>query len=241
MLLSLPVALPAQPSNPGGSPVRYEPLDSWPYAYEDFISGVVRTRKGGTLEYDQLNVNIANGKLHYVEKGTIMQADMNNVYTVLVGAEVYINYMGTLYKVLDELEKGAYLSRVSVDVDRLNSTDIGYGVSSSTATSRRTTLTGLGIDSAGGNNMTDMSMSRAIEQKGSGSVLPLKTETYFYVYNILIPATRRDVLATPGVDPKAAKEFMKKNKVNWNKPLTQYPLIDFLYDQLDAYNKKNKQ
>lgn len=177
----------------------------------------------------------------HVEKGTIMQADMNNVYTVLVGAEVYINYMGTLYKVLDELEKGAYLSRVSVDVDRLNSTDIGYGVSSSTATSRRATLTSLGIDSAGGNNMTDMSMSRAIEQKGSGSVLPLKTETYFYVYNILIPATRRDVLATPGVDSKAAKEFMKKNKVNWNKPLTQYPLIDFLYDQLDAYNKKNKQ
>lgn len=239
-LVLLPFTAEAQPSNPSDGGIRYEPLDSWPYAYENFLPGVVRTRKGDALEYTQLNVNLASGKLHFVEKGTIMQADMNTVYTVLVLSDVYINNLGVLYKVEREQAKGAYLSRRSIDMDRFNSVDIGYGVSSTTASSRKATLTGLGFNAAGGGNVADMSISRAIEQKGSGSVLPLKTDHYFYVYNILIPATKRDVLATPGVDKKAAKEFFKSSKINWNKPQTQYPLIDFLYDQLDAFNKKNQ-
>ena len=53
----------------------YEPMDTWPYLYERFEPGNVRTTQGTLFPYAALNICIADGTLHYIEKGKIMQAD----------------------------------------------------------------------------------------------------------------------------------------------------------------------
>lgn len=45
----------------------YEPTTSWPYIYEQFMPGHIKTHQGGDISYDKLNVNLVSGRVHYVE------------------------------------------------------------------------------------------------------------------------------------------------------------------------------
>ena len=229
----------AQYQQPGSASL-YKPLSTWPFRFEEFQEGVVRTVKGNLLEYSSLNVSVIDGKLMYINKGTIMQADMLNVYTAQVGTEIYINIYGKLHRVLQEVEKGAIVDLTSVDMEEMGKTNIGYGISSSTASMRNTTLAGLGVDAATGVNGDSVPLSQAEQQKHNGSVLPLRQDTYFYVYRILVPATKRDVINAPGVNKADAKAFFKTTKVKWNNPATLVPVVDFLYEQFDKTNKSQQ-
>lgn len=219
----------------------YEPMSSWPYLFEEFGSGAVRTAKGNLLEYASLNVSVADGKLHYVEKGTIMQADMMNVYTARIGDDVFVNIYGKMYKVLRETEKGAVVELKTVDMEEMKKTDIGYGISSTTASKTNTSLSGIGVDSllgaAYGVSIDSVPLSQAEQQKHAGSLLPLKEDTFFYVYRILVPATRRDVTNAAGVDKAEAKAFFKAHKIKWSNPESLMEVVDFLYGQFDRANK----
>ena len=64
---------------------EYEPTTNWPYVYEEFIPGHIKTHQGADISYDRLNVNLVSGKVHYVEDGVIMQADLNTI-ALLKGA-----------------------------------------------------------------------------------------------------------------------------------------------------------
>ncbi len=210
----------------------YEPMDTWPYLYERFESGNVRTTQGTLFQYSALNICIADGSLHYIEKGKIMQADMGHVFTVLVGdRDVFVNAGGKMYQVLLENEDGSVLKRTSVDVEELNKVDIGYGVSSSTASRTNTSLAGLGMETLDGVNMVNMTINSAESRKNTGKVLPLKESLYLNIGGRLIPANKREVQQV--VDKNAAKAFFKANKIKWNKPESLVLLLPFLQEQLN--------
>ncbi len=210
----------------------YEPMDTWPYKYEHFQAGNIRTTKGTLFEYKALNVNLADGKLHYIENDKIMQADMGRVFTALIGdMDVYVNAGGKMYQVLGENEYGSVLKLTSVDMDELNKVDIGYGVSSSTASRTNTTLAGLGMENLNGVNMVSMTLANAENRKHTGMVLPLKERFFLNIDGKLIPANKREVMDV--VDKKAAKDFFKANKIKWNKPESLVLLLPFLKEQLN--------
>lgn len=209
----------------------FEPMDSWPYLYYNFENGRVRTAKGALLDYNSLNVNIVDGSLHFIKAGTIMKADMTQMYTALIGdTDVYVNAGGKMYQILLESEHGYVLCGTSVDMDELNKVDIGYGVSSSTASRTNTSFAGLGMDNISGINMSNMTLTRAEQQRSAGMLLPVKKTTYLLVNDYLIPAGRRDI--EQFVDKKAVKAFFKENKINWKKPETMEPLLVFLEEHL---------
>ena len=161
-----------------------------------------------------------------------MQADMGHVFTVMVGdKDVFVNAGGKMYQVLLENEDGSVLKRTSVDVEELNRVDIGYGVSSSTASRTNTSLAGLGMETLDGVNMVNMTITSAEGRKNTGKVLPLKEKLYLNIGGRLVPATKRDVQQV--VDKDAAKAFFKANKIKWNKPESLMLLLPFLEEQLN--------
>lgn len=210
----------------------YEPMDTWPYLYERFEPGNVRTTQGTLFPYAALNICIADGTLHYIEKGKIMQADMGHVFTVMVGdKDVFVNAGGKMYQVLLENEDGSVLKRTSVDVEELNRVDIGYGVSSSTASRTNTSLAGLGMETLDGVNMVNMTISSAESRKNTGKILPLKETLYLNIDGRLVPANKREIQQV--VDKNAAKAFFKANKIKWSKPESLALLLPFLKEQLN--------
>ena len=78
-----------------------------------------------------------------------MLADMNSIYTVKIGDDVYVNVMGRLYKVMSELDKGLVLMQESLDEDKLNKVDIGYGVSSAAGSAVGSSAAGSAAGAAG--------------------------------------------------------------------------------------------
>lgn len=207
---------------PLSSDFRFEPLDSWPYTNEVFSEGAVRTINGSFLDYALLNVHIPSGRLHYVQNGTIMQADMAKILTARIGDDVYINVMGKMQKVLEETEAGAISLLTSVDTEELNKVNIGYGVTSSTASTSSATLGLMDLNNLGFN----ITFSQAEEKKTTGAILPLKTELFFLVEGKVIPANKKAVIGICGKED--TKAFLKVNKVKWNKPATLVPVLDFL-------------
>ena len=48
---------------------KFEPTTTWPYLYGNFSPGAVFNNKGNTISYDKINININNGKMHFVKDG----------------------------------------------------------------------------------------------------------------------------------------------------------------------------
>ena len=161
-----------------------------------------------------------------------MQANMTQVFTALVKeSDVYVNIGGKMYLVVVETDDGSILKRTTVDVDELSKVDIGYGVSSSTASRTNTSLAGLGMETLDGVNMVNMTITSAEQQKNSGKILPLKETLYLFVSGKLIPANKREIQQL--VDKDSAKAFFKANKIKWNKAESLLPLLPFLKEHLN--------
>ncbi len=208
-----------------------EPMDTWPYLYQNFMSGAVRTSTGVLLEYSSFNICVVDGSLHYIKDGVIMKADMSKVFTALVGEDdVYINTLGRMSKIILETEDGAVVKNYAVDFEKLKKVEIGYGVTSSTASSRNTSLSLLGMETISGVNMVDMSLNRAEQQKGSGKYIPLKTEVSLLVNGRLIPANKKSIQDICG--KTQTQEFLKKNKVKWSKAETLAPVLGFVKEHI---------
>lgn len=207
----------------------FKPRETWPFLYENFQPGVLRLTDG-TLAADALfNVAVPDGTLMFVgEDETIMQADMSRIYTVRVGDDTFVNVMGRLYKVLSEVEGGALVLGAEVDVDQLNKVSIGYGISSSTASAQGLVNILDGRFDAGGR-----SVAQSEQDKYSGKELPVKETFYLKIGMQLIPASRSEVLNTPGVDKKAANAFFKQEKIKWRDPASLEKLLSFVAQQLN--------
>ena len=224
-------AFSAQAQDSYGENPTYRPRDSWPYIYERFQPGTVRTASGDLMEYQSFNICIENGRIHYIYNGKIMEADMAKVFTAKIEEDVYVNVGGKMYRVFVQTNDGAIVFLTSIDIDELQKVDIGYGVSSSTASQTNTSLDLL----LGGNTISSVIVSQTLtvaeQQKNTGKELPVKEECFFLVRGRLIPASKHDIQEAVGKD--AAKPFFKENKLKWNKPESLIPVLALLNANMD--------
>lgn len=205
----------------------YEPRETWPFLYEEFTEGTTRTSSGELITDAPFNITVTDSKLLYIKDDKIMLADMKSVHTVKINDDIYLNVMGSLYKVLSELDLGVVLMQNALDVDQLNKVKIGYGVSSSTGSAM-----GLQVSLDGRFDFVNMSVQQSRHDKDSGEVLPMRESYFVYVNNTLIPATQRTVTTWPGVDKKEASDFIKKEKIKWKQTESLEKLVIFLNAQL---------
>jgi len=202
----------------------YKPRETWPYLLEEFTSGGVHTSGGEDLNDGWYNVSVIDGKLHYIKDGRIMEADMRLIQYARIGRALYVNRFGKMEEVLAEEGPNALLKSAIVDLDELAKADIGYGVSSATASTQN--LSGMEISGISQN----MELETAIAGAKVGRVLPLRVSYYFLLGARQIDATKSAVLALPGIDKADAKAYFKQEKIKWSKPESLAKVLKYLTD-----------
>jgi len=203
---------------------KYTPTEPWPYLYEEFTPGNVFTSLEGTIGYDQLNVNIIDGKLHYIKEGTIMEAAMGGIHVVGIDKDVYLNVGGKLMLLLKEADHCAVVKGTEIDYDEMAKVNIGYGKSATASTQN------ISLMSLSGSDNLNKSLSVVEQTKYNGKVLPLKEHIYLVVDGILVRATKSDVISTGWADKKEVSSFVKTNKIKWNDPEGLSLLGEYLYE-----------
>ena len=207
----------------------YQPRETWPFIYESFQTGNARTLDGTLVTDAPFNVAVHDGTLMYVGKDdTIMRCDMTHVYSAMLGEDPYVNVMGRMYKVLSELDCGMVLLGTEIDTEAQSKVNIGYGISTSTASSQSLAL------------MMDGrfdTMGRKIQQteldKFRGNVLPTRQTYYLRIGATLIPASKQEILSLPGVDKKEANAFLKQERIKWKEVPSLEKLLVFVSTQLN--------
>ncbi|MBO4435158.1 MAG: hypothetical protein J5769_06895 [Bacteroidales bacterium] len=202
----------------------YKPRETWPYLLEEFTSGGVHTSGGDNLNEGWYNVSVIDGKLHYIKDGRIMEADMRLIQYARIGRKMYVNRFGKMEEVVAEEGPYMLLRSAIIDMDEFAKADIGYGVSSATASTQN--LTGMDISGISQN----MELEAAIAGAKVGKVLPLKIQYGFMLGPRWIEASKSAVLALPGIDIPAAKAFFKQEKIKWSKPESLAKVLKYLSD-----------
>lgn len=202
----------------------FEPRESWPYLLEEFSPGTVRTAGGTVLSEGLYNISVVDGSLHYVNDGTILAADMRQVMMLKMADKLYVNRLGRMMEVLQEETGGYYLIRdVAVDLEQLAKADIGYGVSSATASTQR--LSSFGME---GQGTVNMNLTTAISNAQAGAVLPLVEKIYFLLGSRQVEASRAEFLAIPGLDKTDAKAFLKAEKIKFGRMEDLVKVLQYL-------------
>lgn len=204
---------------------RYQPTEPWPYLYEDFQPGNIFTNKEETLGYQELNVNVINGRLHYVDNGTIMEANMLNIHVVGIEKDVYLNVGGRLMRVLREGEHCAVVLGTEVDYDEMAKSNIGYGRSAVASTQD------ISLMSLEGSNNNNKSMLEVQKTKYNGKALPLRETTFLVVDGRLFPTDRQSLLKESGVDRKVFSDFIKTEKIRLKKWEDLEKVGEFIHNQ----------
>lgn len=208
---------------------EYSPRETWPFLYESFQPGAARTRDGSLVTESRFNVAVHDGSLMYIGKDeVIMRSDKSRIYTAKIGEDVFLNVGGRMYKVLSELDCGAVLLGTEIDVDKQNTVQIGYGISSSTASAQ-----GVSVQMDGRFDTVNKSLQQTEMDKFRGEVLPVKEILYLRIGLELIPATRQEILNLPGMDKKAATAFFKQEKIKWRETASLEKLLVFVNEQLN--------
>ena len=205
----------------------YQPRETWPFVYEEFLDGATRTLDGSLTSDAQFNVSVTDGSLLYIsDDGIIRKPDMSRVYTAKVGEDVYVNIMGKMYKLLSELDCGLVVMGMEVDRDEMDKVNIGYG-KSSVASAQNISL--IAID---GGNGANKSLETFRTSKYDGRELPVKQNYFLRIGLRLIPASRQEILSLPGMDKKAANAFFKQEKIRWKEVPSLEKLLVFVNEQL---------
>ena len=209
---------------------RFEPTSTWPYLYGNFSKGTVLNNKGNTIDYDRLNVNVINGKMHFVKDGKIMEADMGTVYVVRVNEDVYLNCQGKLMKVEKESENGAVVTYREVDRDKMSRANIGYGTSA-VASTRNISIVEVeaNIGSSGAIPTLNRSLDEASKSIYDGDPLVLKQSTFLVIDVYLVPAKKKDVTEDARFDSAKVEKFIKDHKITWNRHEDLSSLVEFLH------------
>ena len=204
---------------------RYNPTEPWPYLYEDFQPGNIFTNKEETLGYQELNVNVINGRLHYVDNGTIMEANMLNIHVVGIEKDWYLNVGGRLMRVLREGEHCAVVLGTEVDYDEMAKSNIGYGRSAVASTQD------ISLMSLEGSNNNNKSMLEVQKTKYNGKALPLRETTFLVVDGRLFPTDRQSLLKESGVARKMLSDFIKTEKIRLKKWEDLEKVGEFIHNQ----------
>ena len=201
----------------------FDPKDTWAYLYESFTTGNVYNSKGDVLLTAPLNVSVLDGKLHYLKGDKIIEADMLQVYTAVIEKDTYMNVGGKMHRILSKSDKSAVLEIVEVDMDKLSKAEIGYGITSATASVQ-------GLHMAAMANYVNTTYKDANENKGAGERIPIKEHTFLLTRGTLVPAKKREVVKLPGLDKKAAEAFFKEEKIKWNNNEDLQKVADYISD-----------
>lgn len=204
---------------------RYNPTEPWPYLYEDFRPGNIFTNKESTIGYRELNVNVINGRLHFIDNGMIMEANMMNIHVVGIEEDVYLNVGGRLMRLLREGEHCAVVLGTEVDYDEMAKSNIGYGRSAVASTQD------VSLMSLEGSNNNNKSLLEAQKTKYNGKVLPLRQTTYLVVDGRLYPTDRQSLLKESGVDRKVMSDFFKAEKIRLKQQEDLEKVGEFIHNQ----------
>ena len=210
---------------------KFQPTVTWPYLYRDFQNGVIKM--AGGIEQTSAAVNITlDGKIHYINEKDqkVMEADIARVFTARLGNDVYVNVAGKMMKLLavGDDENSVLVCETAVNADEMNKSDIGYGISSATAST-------MNVNSllSAGSTLVDMPLNSIMEARDTGEKVPVKQTTYFRIGINVIPATKSAVMGSSLVDKDAAKAFFKSNKIKWNDTKSLTGVLNFLSDQIN--------
>lgn len=189
---------------------QYEPRESWPYLLEEFQQGQIKTGGGTVLNEGFYNICVTDGKLHFVNGGTIMVADMRQVATAQIGEGLYLAYMGKMFEAVVATPSCFLLKETTVDLDEYGKSEIGFGIRSTTASTQ-------GIASVNlGDGAINQSLDTALARAKSGAALPLKENWWFLVGGRLYDASKRTFLQMEDIDANDAKAFLKKERIKWH-------------------------
>ncbi len=203
----------------------YTPTETWPYMLEEFEAGTVKSTTGEVRSYEMLNIYLPNHTLHYVMEDKVLVADMAKVYLVAVGEDVYLNTGGKLRKIMLEGNNGVVLEESWIDMEAYNSVDIGYGISSRTASAQNVSNLYFLNNSAQMNmNLTDL------VNKRDSKKLEIRKSLYLRVNGLLYKADINEIAAMMP-DSKAAKKELKKLKIKWKDPNSLIAVVDYIYEK----------
>ncbi len=203
---------------------NFEPTTTWPYVYEDFMSGKLVMTTGKVVD-GTYNICLDDGKVHFIDGDLVRQASSVEVTSVQIGNDIYVNAFGKMMKVLQKSDKGVVAEDLSIDYAKLNETGGAYGSSSnSIATTALSSLEGIGGTRS---NMNHMELKNA---KTDGKTLALNRKYYLVFGGKCVYATKRDVQAMPGVDKAKLKSFLKSHRIKWKDPVSLLVLVDYLAD-----------
>ena len=215
--------------NPLGSQNAFKPLDSWPYLFEEFKPGNILDYSRNEFSIDELNINVIDGKLHFVKDDKIMVSDMRLSFVVIDGVE-YMNVGGQMAEVLLRNEGGMVVKTTRIDVEQRSKADIGYN-KSALATTHGASLAlmeGSASINQSIHNILNQSIFSIRENKGKGVEVPLKEITYLYRKGMLTIAAKPYVMKMSGVDVAALKNFIKTEKIRFKDVEDLGKLLEFL-------------
>ena len=195
---------------------------AWPYLYNEFTPGEVLTLKGSKLQYP-LNVHILHGRLHFIEKGLIKEADSKDILRVTIGEDEYLGVDEDVMKIVARGETGFVVAHLVGDFESLNESGGAYGSSTTSSATRKLSS----VDVQGRVNQNHMELR---EGRQYGQSVDLKTSYYLILpgHN-KIPASRKGVEEAIGPERKAEfKAWLKANKINWKKPESIVNVIPFI-------------
>jgi hypothetical protein len=156
-------------------------------------------------------------KLHFIDGENINELkSTSNIAKVEIIKDTYLPFEDKFYQIVSQGGEGGYLALIITgDFKSLLENTGAYG-SSSNSTSTMD-LSSIDINFRQYANTSHLSM---VNNKDSGKSIPLLKKYYFIANGDIIPAKAKEVEnSMPTVEKKKEfKNFVKANKIKWNKP-----------------------
>lgn len=210
-LLIAPLSLDAQPYS-----------TSWPYLYSDFKEGTIYMQGGQKMEC-RLNIHLLEGRLHYLDKDSVVREPMPDVILYFeTGDEKFTTIGKEAMRVEAECPDGYVACLITGDFDALMVGTGAYGSPAHTMSIRQYTS----IDLKPGANT---SYTQLIKDRHNGKEVNLLKEYYIVMGDQVYPALRGDIERDlPKERRKEFRNFIKDHKIKWNDPQKLILLVEFL-------------
>lgn len=197
------------------------PTTTYPYLYDNFTQGTV-VMDDGNKESRQMNVHLREGRLHYIDKGIIKEAFLNDVAAVEIGNDVYLPVNISLMKVVAKNDNGCVVLERLGDFEAAIDGSGAYGISASASATMK--LTSIQTDSQVNQNYMNI-----FNEKNEGASLSIEEAYYIVTPKYKVKATRKDLEENlPAEKTAQLKSFIKDNKIKWKNPQSLLALVDFL-------------
>ena len=195
-------------------------LSTWPYLYPEFANGTAYLNDGKKYEMD-MNIHLAKGRLHFIDKGMIKEVNTNDIILVELNGEQFTVLDGNVVKAVGDLDKGYVAVYTSVDYQRLNESQGAYGITTTnSATMKMSSVDLVGV------NTNHMELR---QNKESGREIALKTVYYIVAGGKVCNATKKGIESNLDAAGKAAfKTFQKQHNIKWKDPESLLQLVDFI-------------